>query len=98
MFNPTGNKIIPEYFMELMAQSMAAVNGFDSISDGKDRGTGFLVGIDDFKWYGPSLSSGNFRIEIVKDFEFGQVTVMSGKIFDDSGELVASGEIKAWEA
>ncbi len=97
IFNPTGNSVIPEYFMELLAQAMAAVNGFDSISDGKESGTGFLVGIDDFRWFGPPVSGGNFRVEIVKSFEFGQVTVVSGKIFDSSGDLIASGEIKAWE-
>ena len=97
VFNPSGNRIIPEYFVELIAQAMAAVNGFDSISDGKERGTGFLVGIDDFIWYGTDISSGNFKIEIVKDFEFGQVTVIHGKVFDSSGKLIASGEVKAWE-
>ena len=97
IFNPTGEKIIPEYFVELIAQSMAAVNGFDSIMDRKESGTGFLVGVDNFRWNGSDTLSGKFRVEMSKDFEFGKVTVMSGKVFDNSGNLLASGEIKAWE-
>ncbi|MBU0480831.1 MAG: ACP dehydratase [Proteobacteria bacterium] len=97
IFNPDGAGVIPEYFMELMAQSMAAVNGYDSLVDGKESGKGFLVGIDDFRWQDHPRSSGPFRVEIVKDFEFGQVTVVSGKIFTPSGDLIASGSVKAWE-
>ena len=37
------------------------------------------------------------KVEIEKTFEFGPVTVMSGRVINGAGEVLASGEIKAWE-
>jgi 3-hydroxymyristoyl/3-hydroxydecanoyl-(acyl carrier protein) dehydratase len=89
--------VLPEYFIELVAQAMAAVNGYDGLVDGEEAGRGFLVGIDNFRWQGSAGSGERLKIEIEKDYEFGPVSVMAGKVFNRAGEMVAAGEIKAWE-
>lgn len=94
--DPDGG-LIPEYFVELVAQSGAAVNGYDAITDNAGKTRGFLVGIDNFVWQGGARGGEELKVELVKTFEFGPVTVMSGRIFNAAGALLAKGEIKAWE-
>jgi hypothetical protein len=94
--DPAG-ELLPEYFIEVMAQSMAAVNGYDCRCDGLGPGRGFLVGIESFLWLGGAVCNEMLKVEIEKTFEFGPVTVMSGRVINGAGEVLASGEIKAWE-
>jgi len=91
------NTVLPEYFIELIAQAMAAVNGYDGLVDGEEAGRGFLVGIEKFSWRRIAAVGEKLRVEIVKDYEFGPVSVMTGKVLDDRGEILADGGIKAWE-
>lgn len=90
-------QVVPEYFVELVAQAMAAVNGYDNRVDGTPSGRGFLVGIDDFSWYDIAEPGERLRIELQKNFEFGPVTVMAGQVLNEAGDVLASGEIKVWE-
>lgn len=87
----------PEYFIELTAQAMAAVNGYDALVDGEYSRRGLLVGIDRFSWLGSAAGGEELQVEVVKTFEFGPVTVMSGRVLDKQHRLLAEGEIKAWE-
>jgi predicted hotdog family 3-hydroxylacyl-ACP dehydratase len=89
--------VIPEYFVELVAQGMAAINGYDAITDNEPATRGFLVGIDNFVWRGGARAGDELTIELVKTYEFGPVTVMSGRVLNGEGILLAEGEIKAWE-
>jgi 3-hydroxymyristoyl/3-hydroxydecanoyl-(acyl carrier protein) dehydratase len=89
--------VLPEYFVELVAQAMAAVNGYDCLLDGEPAGRGFLVGIEDFRWHGSVAPGERLRVEMVKNFQFGPVTVMAGKVINGAGEVLAGGEIRAWE-
>lgn len=97
IFVEQGRRIMPEYFIELVAQAMAAVNGYDSLVYGAETGRGFLVGVDGFSWQGTAEPGDLLRVEMAKNFEFGPVTVMAGKVLNEAGEILASGEIKAWE-
>lgn len=97
VFLGTDGGMIPEYFVELVAQGGAAVNGYDAITDQAVRTRGFLVGIDNFAWRGGACSGEELRVELVKTYEFGPVTVMRGRVFNRTGRLLAEGEIKAWE-
>ena len=89
--------LLPEYYIELVAQSMAAVNGYDVLVDGGETRNGFLVGVDQFSWHDGAKPGEVLRVEMEKDFEFGPVTVMSGRVIDPRGKLLAGGAIKAWE-
>jgi len=89
--------VIPEYFVELVAQGGAAVNGYDAITDNAGKTRGFLVGIDSFIWQGSASPGEELRVELVKTFEFGPVTMMRGQVFNRGNQMLAEGEIKAWE-
>jgi len=97
VFVDTQGGILPEYFIELAAQAMAAVNGYDGLVGGKEVGRGFLVGIESFSWSAAVFPGEKLTVAIKKDYEFGPVSVMAGKVFNQAGEIVAEGEIKAWE-
>lgn len=88
----------PEYFIELVAQAMAAVNGYDALAAGGSFRRDLLVGINSFSWLAYASAAVSLRVEVVKTFEFGPATVMKGQIFNLANELLAEGEIKAWEA
>lgn len=94
--DPDGG-LIPEYFVELVAQGGATVNGYDAITDNAGKTRGFLVGIDKFVWQAGAKGGEELKVELIKTFEFGPVTVMSGRVFNTEGTLLAEGEIKAWE-
>ena len=81
----------------LVAQAMAAVNGYDCQCDGFGPGRGFLVGVESFSWHGEASTGEKLKVEMEKIIEFGPVTVMRGEVINSSGKILAGGEIKAWE-
>ncbi|MCK5231325.1 MAG: ACP dehydratase, partial [Desulfobulbaceae bacterium] len=94
--NETG-MLIPEYYLELIAQSMAAGNGYDAQCDRVSERTGYLVGIDAFTWFQDALPGEILRVDLKKIFEFGSVTIMAGEVINQKGRVIAEGEIKVWE-
>lgn len=88
--------VLPEFFIEVIAQTMAAVNGYDALCDGKEPHDGFLVGIDEFSFKGTPSAGKTIRIKIEQTFAFGTVKIVHGQVFDEE-VLLASGTIKVWE-
>ncbi len=88
--------LLPEYFAELIAQSIAAINGFDARQEGRSPLNGFLVGIDNFSWIDRALPGETMRVELNRTFEFGAVTIMHGLVRAPMGQI-AHGEIRVWE-
>jgi hypothetical protein len=89
-------QLLPEYFIELIAQTAALANGFDLLLEGLQPNDGMLVGVDHFSLTNrPSLGK-VVRIETNKTFAFGSVNVISGTVWDGKLQL-ASGVIKVWE-
>lgn len=97
VFAVGAGRVIPEYYVELVAQAMAAVNGFDALSDGIASRKGLLVGIDAFCWLADARAGEKLTVEVVKTFVFGPVTTAAGKVFNSRGDVIATGELKAWE-
>jgi len=93
--DPQGG-LLPEYFVELIAQSIAAINGFDARKESRPPLIGYLVGIDNFSWIDKALPGETLQISLKKTFEFQAVTIMEGRIIGPNG-LVACGELKVWE-
>lgn len=91
----SGRTVLPEFHVEVIAQAMAAVNGYDAWRDGHPPGEGFLVGVDGFSWNRAAVPGERLWIEVEKTFEFGAVTIIHGLVRDQAGE-VAAGEIKVW--
>jgi len=88
--------LAPEYFVEVIAQAMAAASGFDALEKGAPPAGGFLVGIDECRWYGPASAGETLRIELEKHFQFEAVTVMAGRVIGRGGCL-ATATVKVWE-
>ncbi len=90
------HSLLPEYLIELMAQAMAAVNGYDAMLDGRIPARGFLVGVDDFHWLQTPRPGERVRVTLQKNFAFGMVTIMAAAVFGEQGEL-GRGALRVWE-
>lgn len=87
----------PEYFIEVVAQAMAMVNGYDARVAGKKLQDGLLVGVDRFSFTGTAPAGAVLHVAIRKTMEFGAINIVHGEIF--CGErLLAEGDLKVWEA
>lgn len=91
-----GPDLLPEYLVELLAQTMAAGNGWDAMQDGRQSNRGYLVGVEDYSWVAAPVAGETVRIAMYKTFEFGAVTIMHGRIEGRAG-LLAQGQVKVWE-
>ena len=96
MFLDPQGGLLPEYFIELIAQSIAAINGFDTRKENRPPLIGYLVGIDNFSWTDKARPGETLQISLKKTFEFQAVTIMEGRVIGPNG-LVACGELKVWE-
>ena len=92
----SNKKLTPEFFVEIIAQTAAAANGFDGIQAKEQPKNGFVVGLDDFIFSDKTPENPLLRAEIIKIFAFGNTTIFDGKLFSDS-LLLASGKIQVWE-
>ena len=88
--------VLPEFYVEVIAQAMAAVNGYDALLEGHPPGDGFLVGVDAFTWHRTVAPGERLWIDVEKTFEFEAVKIIHGLVRNQAGE-VAVGEIKVWQ-
>lgn len=96
LYHGADNSLSPEFFIEIIAQTTAAAKGYDDLQNNEKLKAGFLVGIDEFSLTGSSTTNDQLRIEIEKMFEFGDITIFIGKLFNDT-TLLAVGKIQVWE-
>lgn len=92
----TGNfEVLPEYFIELLAQTVAAASGYDNLVAEVPPGTGFLVGVEDFTSTPPPARSQNFIARVATTMEAGAMKIVHGEVF--AGDTsVARAELKLW--
>ena len=88
-------RVLDEYLVEILAQSMAVIDGYDSVREGKPPSGGFLVGLKRFNIHMRPVPGGSLVISLVKLFEFGPMTIMEGQVSSD-GRVLAKGELKVW--
>ena len=88
--------ILPELYIETIAQATAAIGGWDALIESRPPIKGFLVGLNDIEFKGKLKIEEAFTVELSKDFEFGEVTIMKGTVRNKDG-IVLQGEIKIWE-
>ncbi len=87
--------VLPEYFVELMAQAVAAVDGYPP-KKGKAPAKGFLAGIDSFSWSGSARPGDLLKISLQKTFSFGSAFIFTGTVTGPAGEL-GRGQLKIWK-
>lgn len=88
--------LLPEYLIEIIAQTLAAASGYDALLANSPATDGFLVGVDNFSWPTTAAKPGTARIHIEKTFEFSGFTFVHGQVFQGT-HLLAEGDIKVWE-
>lgn len=86
----------PEFFIEVVAQTVAAAQGYDALVDGESMSGGMLVGIDSFTFHKICAAGTVLTISTELTFTFGAVKIIHGEIFDGD-TLLAEGDIKVWE-
>ena len=90
------NSSFPEFFIEIVAQTVAAAQGYDALVDGESVNGGMLVGIDSFTFHKICAAGTVLTISTELTFTFGAIKIIHGEIF--AGEtLLAEGHIKVWE-
>ena len=88
--------VLPEYLVEIMAQTMAAANGYDGLLSSIPPKDGFIVGLDKFHLKKLPQTDKEMIIRVVKTMEFGAMKIMEGEVF--IGPMsIASVELKVWE-
>ncbi len=91
----TAERILPEYFIELIAQTAALGNCYDALIGKMAAREGMLVGIDSFSWLGQPRQGTSVDIETDILFTFGAMKVVHGEVYAGK-ELLAMGDIKVW--
>lgn len=80
---------------EMIAQSYAAVKGYDDRHSGKPVHRGFLVGIRKLQFWGTAFAGDLLRINVKTVGAIAGFAVVTGAVFRHQ-ELLADGEIKLW--
>jgi len=92
------NRVLPEYLVELMAQSVAAVDGYENTRPEKRPTKGFLASIDNFSCSGKIKPGVELRVELIKGLSFGSIFLFTGSIYtNDTNRLLAQGQLKIWK-
>ena len=82
-------------FVEMVAQTMAAHEGFQN-ADGGNYREGFLIGVKNFKIYKAASMGDVLKIIIERITQYGEFAVINGQIFNNGNKL-AEGEIKIFQ-
>ena len=82
-------------YLEMMAQSIAALNGFKQIGMSESVPEGFLLGAKNFEILKKSRVGDKLTISVYKYARYGDFGVIKGTISRDE-EVLAQGEIKVW--
>jgi predicted hotdog family 3-hydroxylacyl-ACP dehydratase len=82
-------------FMEMIAQSYAALKGYMDLVEGKPAGAGFLVGVRHLDFTDRAHAGDHLLTSIRTVTAFGGFAVVEGSV-TRGDETVASGIIKLW--
>ena len=93
--NKNSGMILPELYIEIMAQATAAINGWDALGDSRGPLPGFIVGMDHIKFYSNARPGETLWIEVVKKLEFGEISLLEATVKKDK-TVIIQGEIKVW--
>ncbi len=104
-------ELLPELFVELVAQAMAVVSGYDALQEGNPVKGGMLVGVDEFFCMDKTAAADSVKrylVRIEKKFQFGSVFIVTGEIYTVTEgrkpvsplveeNKIAWGTLKVWE-
>ncbi len=82
-------------YFEMMAQSIAAVNGFKQMGGSQSAPEGYLLGAKKFEILGTACVGDTLNISVYKYARFGDFGIVKGTVSRNS-TVLARGEIKIW--
>jgi predicted hotdog family 3-hydroxylacyl-ACP dehydratase len=85
----------PVAMIELMAQSYAALKGYEDLINGRPKQKGFLVGIAEFRLTGRAIRGQRLRIKVERVGSTGGFSLAEGEV-RHRDQVVAVGTIKIW--
>jgi radical SAM protein with 4Fe4S-binding SPASM domain len=85
-------------YIEMIAQSFAASHGIHLGAGEKQPGWGLLLGIKDLIIHGDARAGDLLTIQIKKATRFGAFGLIEGTVKRDGGPVLATAEIKLWQA
>ncbi len=86
----------PVAFIELIAQTAAAYNGYVDMSNNRPVRPGFLVGVKEFQITGSAAAGDKLEIEIKRILDIYNATVIEGNVRLDDGTTIAAGVLNLW--
>ncbi|MDR2018070.1 MAG: hypothetical protein LBQ00_04240 [Syntrophobacterales bacterium] len=95
LFLRDDGSVEPMALVEIVAQSFAAVKGYENLVQGKSVGKGYLTEVKRFEFYGAIRGGDELSVVINKFGETDEFTLAEGKIIC-RGEVMASGNLMVW--
>ena len=83
-------------YIEMMAQSFAASHGFHLSAEERPLDRGLLLGIKNLVISGEAHVGDRLTIHVRKVARFGDFGLVDGEVQHDTGDLLATGQIKVW--
>jgi len=96
-FSHPGCGLIPELYMEIMAQAAATVNGWDALMEERPPANGLLVGLNSIEFTGKFAPNKPLLVTVREEMRFGEFISMSGRVEGEEGASV-HGEFRVWES
>ncbi|WFS63852.1 3-hydroxyacyl-ACP dehydratase [Pseudodesulfovibrio thermohalotolerans] len=90
-----GGTISPLVFVELLAQTYAAIRGWELAAAGLPIPEGYLVGVQRFVVLGRARGGEKLVVDVETVGEFEGFYVVEGRI-SQGGDVVATGNVKLW--
>lgn len=93
-----GGRLDETVYVELIAQTLAACQGFHPPGGEKNLQSGLLLGVKDLQIAGEARVGDQLCIRIRKTLRYGGFGVAEGVVCHRDGREVARGELKVWQA
>ena len=96
IFYAEKNAMMPEYFIEIIAQTMAAANGLEAHITKSPIKNGFITEVSDFRMHNLAGGNSEFVVTVEEVMALGSMKLMKGEVFA-AETSVASAELKIYE-
>lgn len=94
-FTDDDGRLDPSVYLELIAQSAAAMNGFRIAHRSKTTIDGYLSGARQLDVQGEAYVGDTLRVRVFKAAQYGDSSVIEGEVCKND-KVLAKGEIKVW--
>jgi len=90
-----GDILAPAGYVELAAQTVGAMQGFDRQRQNLPPQSGYLVGVQDFSIFGTATVGDRLKIEVYIVAELGEVTILTAEVRCGK-TMLANGRLKVY--